>query len=475
MTKNTRAFSCLAILLVLAGCQCSPKNHSNTLLFTTRLQGYVEPCGCTADPLGGIARLATLVGQYPGATFVDAGDLLFDPKQPSTCLDHDKLDLLLSTLKNLNLSGTVLAQTDDASLIQKSGVKILGLEGLAYFQPKPNLKVAIVQLPKEQLDKLEFLKDVDLIIWGQAPGEVLTPPFRLNTTGPYVLSAGYGGQYLGVVEFFNLDQKTKSPIELDKREYQRDYERDLIQKRLEALKARPMNDFLKTRIQMAEQELALLDKKKQPEPSGAFMKFTVIPIKKDIKPNAEVLRRLKVYEAKLPERLAACENSLECPKLKLGEASYVGTETCKTCHQAAYDFWKKAIVPVQAKTETGEVIKRLSGHAIAWKTLEEKHKDLDRNCIGCHSVGFMKPGGYCKARDVNFRKDVQCESCHGPGSLHAQTGDKTKIKREVPESTCRSCHHVPHIPSEQSFVYQDKLKVILGPGHGESLLLKLNK
>jgi hypothetical protein len=85
----------------------------------------------------------------------------------------------------------------------------------------------------------------------------------------------------------------------------------------------------------------------------------------------------------------------------------------------------------------------------------------------------MKPGGYCKVKDVKPFENVQCENCHGPGSLHAQTGDKKKIQRTVPESTCRSCHHVPHIPTEASFVYKDKLKIILGPGHGESLLRKL--
>ncbi len=419
--------------------------------------------------------MATVVKEYPGATFVDAGDLLFDPKQNNTCIDRDKIGLLISTLKNLGVTGTVLSPFDNLELLSQNQMPVLGSEGLAYLQLAPNLKILIVQLPKEQLDKLELLPGVDLIIWGQAPGDAPLPPFKLNSSGPYVLTAGSQGQYLGVVEFDNIASKTNRPLKLDTREQDRERQRELIQARINALKTRPSNNFLASRIQLAQEELARLDAQIDEPLEGANMRFKTIAIKRDIKPDPQIAEQLKAYEKKLPQRLAACESSLKCPKLKPGAASYVGAETCKTCHAAAYEFWQKALVKVQAKTETGQIMERISGHSKAWKTLEDVNKTLDRNCIGCHSVGFMKPGGYCKAQQVDFRKNVQCESCHGAGSLHAQTGDKTKIQRAVLESQCRSCHHVPHIPTEQSFVYQEKLKVILGPGHGESLLLKLAK
>ena len=34
-----------------------------TLITSASVQGYVEPCGCTGDPKGGIARLAGLVDE----------------------------------------------------------------------------------------------------------------------------------------------------------------------------------------------------------------------------------------------------------------------------------------------------------------------------------------------------------------------------------------------------------------------------
>ena len=86
----------------------------------------------------------------------------------------------------------------------------------------------------------------------------------------------------------------------------------------------------------------------------------------------------------------------------------------------------------------------------------------------------MQPGGYCKSTEVDFRKDVQCESCHGPGSLHAKSGKKQDIIGKVDEQTCRNCHHVPHIKSFESFNFERDVVKVLGKGHGEKLLQQLN-
>lgn len=52
------------------------------LVVVTDLKGYLEPCGCTSRPLGGIDRMAAEVGRLRGdgvpTVLVAAGDLLFD-------------------------------------------------------------------------------------------------------------------------------------------------------------------------------------------------------------------------------------------------------------------------------------------------------------------------------------------------------------------------------------------------------------
>src|SRR5690349_522098 len=90
-----RSFVIVALLMLafLPNCRCrtdgeskanlSPNSDTFTLLLTTNLQGYVEPCGCTPDPLGGIGRLSAVVDEAKRAfdnriLLLDAGNLLFD-------------------------------------------------------------------------------------------------------------------------------------------------------------------------------------------------------------------------------------------------------------------------------------------------------------------------------------------------------------------------------------------------------------
>ncbi len=50
------------------------------IYFSTEVAGYVEPCGCTTKPLGGVQRLATVVRRgHDNHALVDAGNLLFPP------------------------------------------------------------------------------------------------------------------------------------------------------------------------------------------------------------------------------------------------------------------------------------------------------------------------------------------------------------------------------------------------------------
>ncbi len=99
----------------------------------------------------------------------------------------------------------------------------------------------------------------------------------------------------------------------------------------------------------------------------------------------------------------------------LSDATYVGTERCAGCHDDAYQVWKK------------------SKHAHAFDTLVKvenpKLRQFDGECIACHTVGFKYHGGYynpprgatakqIEKHNSNLR-NVGCESCHGPGSKHA--------------------------------------------------------
>ncbi|MEM1347189.1 MAG: multiheme c-type cytochrome [Myxococcota bacterium] len=147
-----------------------------------------------------------------------------------------------------------------------------------------------------------------------------------------------------------------------------------------------------------------------------------------------------------------------------GQAFFVGSPQCISCHAEAYALWET------------------TAHAKAWETLEEQGKHTNPDCIGCHVVGYEQPGGsaiknvqYPASNELGMEwtkdlRDVGCESCHGPGSQHmlfalkGQTAEaKEHIKLEGPAEFCASTCHVPeHSPR---FQYETYIEEITGKGH----------
>lgn len=109
------------------------------------------------------------------------------------------------------------------------------------------------------------------------------------------------------------------------------------------------------------------------------------------------------------------------------KAEYVGVKKCKMCHPEAFKTYA------------------MQGHAKAWDALsaEEKKKP---ECIKCHVTGFGKPGGYSDDSTTPDMVNVQCESCHGPGSEHikAPKDQKKAAINKGDGSACLTCHN-PHV------------------------------
>lgn len=97
-------------------------------------------------------------------------------------------------------------------------------------------------------------------------------------------------------------------------------------------------------------------------------------------------------------------------------ATYVGNAQCVACHQAEMNVWQN------------------SGHAKAYKALAEyakhpKGRNFDGECIVCHTVGYEYKTGYLNEKTTAHLKNVQCEACHGPASLHVKEETDNLAKR----------------------------------------------
>jgi hypothetical protein len=135
------------------------------------------------------------------------------------------------------------------------------------------------------------------------------------------------------------------------------------------------------------------------------------------------------------------------PKAPPGRASFVGDRACVPCHKQEAAFWRTTV------------------HAHAWRTLVDLGKTGHDDCVSCHVTGYGEIGGSSLGHTRRL-EDVQCETCHGPGSIHvAQRGleDPAAVRKQTAESTCVRCHSEKH---SDTFSYQAYLRDILGPGHG---------
>ena len=142
----------------------------------------------------------------------------------------------------------------------------------------------------------------------------------------------------------------------------------------------------------------------------------------------------------------AKEHGEPCPPPAKGEPAYVGNEACRSCHPAPFEVYDK------------------TGHAKAYATLESVQKQYRLDCIACHVIGFQQAGGVCRVDQVDERKNVGCENCHGPGSVHVADGTEKSVLRPKPgPNVCVGCH-----TAENSihFDYATYLPRMLGPGHG---------
>jgi len=134
------------------------------------------------------------------------------------------------------------------------------------------------------------------------------------------------------------------------------------------------------------------------------------------------------------------------------EAKYVGVKKCKTCHKEQYKIWLNL------------------SHAKALSVLSaEEQKNPE--CLGCHTTGYGKP-----ASSTAKLENVQCEACHGPGSLYksARLKSKSKYKKDpeafrakvmaagliLPtEEVCLKCHNEKS-PSFKGFDFKTAFEKI---------------
>ena len=107
---------------------------------------------------------------------------------------------------------------------------------------------------------------------------------------------------------------------------------------------------------------------------------------------------------------------------------YASATACQKCHEQEYLQWSA------------------TRHAFAFETLLKKERYFDSGCVSCHTTGLGYPTGFQIGDQDSTLKDVQCETCHGPGKQHVSNPKKSNIRSAADTSLCLDCHDTKHSP-----------------------------
>jgi hypothetical protein len=207
---------------------------------------------------------------------------------------------------------------------------------------------------------------------------------------------------------------------------------------------------------------------------GEKLRYQRVPLDARFEDTEEMKRVFIDYQNQL--KVIGLEGLGLKPALHPSGAKFVGTETCKDCHEYAYDVWKKGI------KELGD---DFGPHSHATTSLVEPNERVwvtryhDPECLSCHATGwnpqkyFPYIGGFGETEIKKLDDKLElgkslalfgngCENCHGPGSQHvaAENGDidvTPERMKELQQSMvltlesakadkCMECHDLDNSP-----------------------------
>ncbi len=127
------------------------------------------------------------------------------------------------------------------------------------------------------------------------------------------------------------------------------------------------------------------------------------------------------------------QQGLSPPRYEPDPRGYIPhSDTCMECHQDQYDFWLS------------------TAHSRSFETLQELDSTLDVECLGCHTSGYNKPGGYYDPRIPAPIGPVGCYECHYTTSRHIagdeHVVDPFEYSSLADNIACQDCHNETRFP-----------------------------
>jgi len=374
-----------------------------SIFITGNVLGALKPCGCSGGQLGGLERRPAILNTIPRQKrlVMDTGSLTKNESeqelikyniimQAMTILDYDLVNLTQDDLEKARNLG--LVDNSPVSLISPNGTSgIKRLYQKQYLLDSESISILIGTFDPDEsnIEQIRELfparsggqKSINLLIISRSDDAIISSISRTGLVDCIIRPTESDQPMV-------IGDRNRKPLVISVGQYGR-YVCEL--------------------------------KVRHTGTSGLGLSFRSIPVDEELPRDAAQVSLYKDYQQIVKDR-----GLLEkYPRFLLpNNLEYVGSKSCRPCHQSEYRIWRD------------------TGHAKAYATLEQIGSQYDPECIVCHVVGMEYESGFVSEEQSSHLKNVDCENCHGPASEHIKTFGQAKFTE--PKSTCIDCHTPEH-------------------------------
>ncbi len=367
------------------------------------VRGRLVPCGCFTGQMGGLTRVATMVGlgQNPGALKVDVGDAIEGVEDYQRIQHRYILEAFAKMgydAANLGHREAALSAAQLRELKARAPVPLISANLLDKKTGVPLFETH--RIVRRGHWRIAMVGVMDSRIPAEALGEGLAVE-RIETALARLLPV-VKKEADFVVLLALTDEAALASLACDF------YELDVI---LGGKVAQPSQQLV------CENRSLILATTNQSRALGLLELTLATPTKLTARSGDVILMHDKIAEDESIRALARVyRDEIRGAKLAIDDpatlqagmvpgvksaATFAGTPSCIECHAGAAKVWAG------------------SGYAHAFAALVERKADADPNCIGCHTVGFGTPSGYrrefgaTKLTDVGLRElpRAGCAAC----------------------------------------------------------------
>jgi hypothetical protein len=431
----------ISLFSIFSGCDFS---SDITIIYSNDILAELENCGCDDKQLGSLSRKAAVIDSLKktdkNILNLDAGNLFFSKKPLNKIEKNEFLLKSQYILKAYNQIGLDVLNIGEKDLI-------FGIDAITKLKKKSSFAFISANILNKNRNVPVFEPYVIKEIYGKKLGIIglcgqadsLSPEISIEdpfkTAAKWVELITDKCDYIILLSALGLenDKKLAGQIKGISLIISAKSENSIEEPVL--VKKTWITQTYKRGQQLGKLKVTL--KKK----SEFKIKNSLIPLDSSTGENQEIKNIVKNYKAAL-----ISINKQEFLKAALTSKGgnppdsiyYLGAEKCGECHIPQYENWQQTF------------------HAEAYATLQEEENNYSVECLPCHTTGYGEPGGFdvYQGTESSF-SNVQCESCHGPGSNHSE---KNGIIRNIGEKGCVICHDNKNSPEFDYNAYLPMVK-----------------